>query len=93
MEGVKTSEVMQNLHQSTWDHGILYVDRSSKEGQLLETIFVKNKKYERGGQLKFKLHILFCGENSWTVAVSKIRFGIVEDHRRTYKFYFINYFV
>jgi hypothetical protein len=26
---------MQNLHQSMWDHGILYTDRSSKDEQLL----------------------------------------------------------
>jgi hypothetical protein len=26
---------MQNLHQSTWDHEILYTDRSSKDEQLL----------------------------------------------------------
>jgi hypothetical protein len=50
---------MQNLYQSTWDHEILYSDRSLKD----ETIFVI-KKYECGGQLKFKTHILFCRDNS-----------------------------
>jgi hypothetical protein len=31
---------MQNLHQSMWDHGILYADRSSKDGQLLMRPFL-----------------------------------------------------
>jgi hypothetical protein len=43
-------------------------------------MFVKNKKYERGGRLKVKVHILFYGDNSWTVAVGQMKFGIVEDH-------------
>jgi hypothetical protein len=34
-----------------------------------ETIFVKNKKYERGCRLKVKVHILFYGDNSRTIAV------------------------
>jgi hypothetical protein len=34
MVDVKTSEMEQNLHQSTWDHEILYTDRSSKDEQL-----------------------------------------------------------
>jgi hypothetical protein len=31
---------MQNLHQSTWDHAILYADRSSKDEQLLRRQFL-----------------------------------------------------
>jgi hypothetical protein len=54
---------------------------------------VKNKKYEHGGRFEVKVHILFYGDNSWTVAVSEMKFGTVEDHGHTYKFYFINYFV
>jgi hypothetical protein len=85
---------MQNLNQSTWDHGILYADRSSKDGQLLMRPFLwKTKKYERGGRLKAKVHILFYEDNSWTVAVRQMKFGIIEDHGHTYKFYFIHYFV
>jgi hypothetical protein len=42
--------------------------------------------------LKVKLHILFYVDSSWTVAVSRMEFGIVEDHGHTYKFYFIHYF-
>jgi hypothetical protein len=53
----------QNLHQSTWDHEILYADRSSKEEQLfIKTIYVINQKYERGGRLKVKFQILFSEE-------------------------------
>jgi hypothetical protein len=56
---------MQNLHQSTWDHEILYTDRSSEdEKRLIGQFFVKNKKYEHGGRLNVKIHSLFCGDNS-----------------------------
>jgi hypothetical protein len=57
--------LMQNLHQSTWDHEILYTDRSSKDEQLLIRQFLsKTKKYEHGGCLNVKIHSLFCGDNS-----------------------------
>jgi hypothetical protein len=56
---------MQNLHQSTWDHEILSADRSSEDEQpLMKPFFVKNKKYEHGGQLNVKIHSLLCGDNS-----------------------------
>jgi hypothetical protein len=51
------------------------------------------RKNEHGGPLKVKVHILFYGDNSWTVAVSQMKSGIVRDHGHTYKFYFIHYFV
>jgi hypothetical protein len=35
---------MQNLHQSTWDHEILYTDRSSKDEQLLIRQFLSKTK-------------------------------------------------
>jgi hypothetical protein len=34
---------MQNLHQSTWDHDILYTDRSSKDEQLLKIPLLSKK--------------------------------------------------
>jgi hypothetical protein len=56
---------MQNLHQSTWDHEILYADRFLKDEQTSnKTIFVKDKKYERGGRYKVTIHVLFDGDNS-----------------------------
>jgi hypothetical protein len=56
---------MQNLHQSTWDNEIMYTDRSSKDEQLsIRPFLSKNKKYEHGGRLNVKIHILFCGDNS-----------------------------
>jgi hypothetical protein len=56
---------VQNLHQSTWEHEILYTDGSSKDEQLLIRPFLsKTKKYENGGQLNAKIHSLFCGDNS-----------------------------
>jgi hypothetical protein len=44
------------------------------------TIFLKNQKYEHGGQLKVKLHVLFYGNNSQTVALRKRNFGTVKYH-------------
>jgi hypothetical protein len=35
---------MQNLHHSTWDHEILYTDRSSKDEQLLMRPFLSKIK-------------------------------------------------
>jgi hypothetical protein len=56
---------------------------------------VKNEKYERGvaAGLKLKVHILFYGDNSWTVAVGQMKSGIVEDHGHSYKFHLNHYFV
>jgi hypothetical protein len=50
---------MQNLHQSTWDHEILYADRFSKDEQLLVRPFlwkIKNTNVEGGIRLQF----MFC---------------------------------
>jgi hypothetical protein len=56
---------MQNLHQSTWEHELLYTDRSSKDKQLsIRPFLSKIKKYEHGGRLNVKIRILFCGDNS-----------------------------
>jgi hypothetical protein len=82
------------VHHSTWDHEILYTDRSSKHEQLLIKPFLsKTKKYEHGGRLNVKIHSWFCGDNSRTVALRQTNFGIVRDHGHTYKFYFNHYFV
>jgi hypothetical protein len=84
---------MQNFHQLTWDHKILYTDRSSKDEQLLINHFCKNKKYEHSDRLNVKIHSLFCGDNSWTVALRQMNFGIVRDLGHTYKFYLNHCFV
>jgi hypothetical protein len=42
--------------------------------------------YEHGGQLKVKIHILFYGDNSWTVALSQKKFGTIEDHDKPTRF-------
>jgi hypothetical protein len=47
---------------------MLYVDRSS-EGEQSYYFFVSNEKYVRGRRLKFKIHILFYGDNSRTAAL------------------------
>jgi hypothetical protein len=75
---------IQTLHQSVWNHEMLYDDTSSKAEQLVimyecnKTTFVKNQKYEHGGQLKSKTDILFF-------ALRQMKFGRVKDHRYTYK--------
>jgi hypothetical protein len=49
-----------------------------------KTIFVKNKnknKKQRGGRLKVKIHILFYGDNPWTVEPNKwslVKYMIIE---------------
>jgi hypothetical protein len=55
-------------------------------------ISVKPQKYKRGRQLKVKIHILFYGDNSRTVALKKMKLGTVKYHGHAYKFRF-NYFV
>jgi hypothetical protein len=56
-------------------------------------MFVRNKKYEHGGRFNFKIHSLFCGDNSRTVALRQINFRIVREQGHTYKFYLNHYFV
>jgi hypothetical protein len=55
--------------------------------------FCQNKKYEHGGQFNVKIHSLFCGNNSWTVALRQINIGVVKDHGHIYKFYLNHCFV
>jgi hypothetical protein len=52
------------------------------------------KKKKREGRLKFIIHILFYGNNSWTVAlvVRQMKSGTVKQHGRNYKFY-LNYYL
>jgi hypothetical protein len=78
---------MQNLRQSEGDHEILYANRPSKDDQFLTRLFKKNNKYECGGRLKFKTHILFYGDNkrTFTLAVRQIQFGKLKDYGHTYK--------
>jgi hypothetical protein len=75
---------MQNLNQSTWDHEILYADRSSGDEKLLiRPFFPDTQKYEYGGWLKFKMYTLFYGHNSRTVALRQTTFGAMKDHKHT----------
>jgi hypothetical protein len=60
---------MQNLHQSMWDGKILCANKSSKDEQVLIP-FLKTQKCGHRGWLKVKIHILFYGHNSWTVALN-----------------------
>jgi hypothetical protein len=45
--GVQNSEVDENLHQSTWNHNILYADKSSKAEQLILRAFLYKQKIRK----------------------------------------------
>jgi hypothetical protein len=65
MADVRISEVDLNVHQSSWDHEMLYADSSSKDKQRLTRLFfVKNQKYEIGGRFNVNIHVLFHRGNS-----------------------------
>lgn len=50
---------VQNLHKSTWNHGMLFTDISSNVEQLLtRSFFVNHQKYEPGGRLDVIIDIL-----------------------------------
>jgi hypothetical protein len=67
---------MQNLHQSTMEHKILYSDKSSEEEQLLIRSFLRKKeKYEHTGCMKFKIN---------TLPVT-LKLGTMKDSAHTYK--------
>jgi hypothetical protein len=51
---------MQNLHQSTWDHEILYYDRSSEDEQLLIRQFLRETKNMKVAEVEFKKKTLNC---------------------------------
>jgi hypothetical protein len=39
-----------------------------------KTTFARSQKYEYDGRLKFRIHILFDGENSWSIAFRQMTF-------------------
>jgi hypothetical protein len=45
-----------------------------------KTTFVENQKYENSERWKVKIHILFCGENSWAVAFKRMKFWTLKGH-------------
>jgi hypothetical protein len=70
----------------TWtnQHGTMEFCVPTDVYNTFTNIYEKNKKYEHVGQFKFKIHILFHADNSWTVALRQIQFGTVKDHGHTY---------
>jgi hypothetical protein len=54
---------------------------------------VRIQKYEHGGRLKVKIHTLFYGENSWTVALRQMKFCTWKDHWHAHKFYLNHHFL
>jgi hypothetical protein len=83
---------MQNLHQSTQNHEILYAEKFSKDEQVvIRPVLRKTKKFEDGGLMKIKKISTFCGDESRTVSLRQMMFGIVKDHRHTYNLYLNRY--
>jgi hypothetical protein len=76
---------IQNLHQSTWDHEMVYADRSSKGPDCF--CEESNKKYEHGVRLSVRIHIL-CSRDNWgTAALTQLKFCTLKVHGLTYNFY------
>jgi hypothetical protein len=65
-----------------------------KDEELLIRQFLwETKNANVKGSWKLKVHILFHGDNSWTAALTEIKFDTVKDHGHTCMFYWNNYFV
>jgi hypothetical protein len=56
---------------------------------LNETTLAKNRNYEYGLRLKIKIDILFCRDNTWTVAIRQTKLCSVKDHGHSYNFIWI----
>jgi hypothetical protein len=83
----------QNWHNSTRDHTISCADIFRWWTTCNTATVAIIQKYEYGRRLKVKIHILFYGENSWTVALSQMEFCRLKDHGHTYKFYLNHHFL
>jgi hypothetical protein len=78
---------IQNVHQSLWDHEVcMLIDLQSTNN--LKDCLTKNRQYD-GERLKFKIHILFYGDNSWTIALRQTKFGTMKDDVHTCSFSWI----
>jgi hypothetical protein len=72
---------MQNLHQSTWDHEILYTDRFLKDEQLLMRPFLSETKKNTNMAAIWMLKFIVCSaettheplhSDKWTLVQEKI---------------------
>jgi hypothetical protein len=55
--------------------------------------FCENQQYEHDRRLTFKTHILFYGDNSWTVSLRQTKFGTMKDHGHIYTFCLSQHFL
>jgi hypothetical protein len=70
MVDTQTSEVVQNMYYSTWDHENVYAYRSSKDEQLLTVQFLLKPKITNvEGSWKLKFIFCFKETNSWNTAL------------------------
>jgi hypothetical protein len=93
MADVQTSEVNAKLAPVTvgpWNVVFWQIFRGWTTFN--KTTFAKVQKYEHGGQLIVKIHILLYGQNSLTVALSQMKFCTLQDHGQPYKFYLNHYY-
>jgi hypothetical protein len=66
---IETCEGDVKFSRATWDREILYADRSRKDERILIRPILWDRRkainqYERKGQFKVNIHILFNGQNS-----------------------------
>jgi hypothetical protein len=71
---------MQNVHQSMWDHGILYSDRPSEDEQLLlRPLLWKTKNTNMAGGWNLKFTLGFMETTHEPLHLRQIKFGTVKD--------------
>jgi hypothetical protein len=67
----------QNVHQSTWDHKILYANTFRGWTAFNNNTFARIQRYKHGGRLKVKIHVVFYEGYSWTVALMLDKWNFV----------------
>jgi hypothetical protein len=84
---------MQNFSsQSTWDHASKCADEIFGGLTTSNKItFVRDQKCGREGRLKFKINVLFYGDDLRIVALVQVKFCTVKYREHTYKSY-LNHF-
>jgi hypothetical protein len=84
----------QHLHQSTWDHKILYADTSLEDEQLLiRPLLRESKNINMAGGSKLKFTFYFIQRTHKPLHLSQIKFYTLKDNGHTYKFYFNHPFI
>jgi hypothetical protein len=73
MADVQTFELDWKLYPVNTERlNFVLIDLQSKSNFYWD--YLCGEEYERRRQLNVKIHILFCGDNSWTVALKQKKF-------------------